>query len=289
VFLADFDGDGTPEAVAPNKGAQNPSREKYRGKTTISVYKVVGEALAEDGWREIVLGSYTVPQNSEPVDLDGDGDQDIVGGIRGEGRLVFFENVGDGAIEFVEHRIEVEGTRASGFNLAFEDFDEDGRLDIVAATPRGLAWLRQPEERDQPWKAHSIGTFRPDSMTGFAVADINGDGHADVMAGSYSRGPRSQDGEVTVNDALGRLGWFENPGDPTRPWTRHDISRRKRGMYDKFIPRDLDGDGDMDFVGTRGNSAPYDGVFWLEQVRTEEPRAAFAKARSEDSEEMPLP
>jgi hypothetical protein len=60
-------------------------------------------------------------------------------------------------------------------------------------------------------------------------------------------------------------------------------------MFDKFVARDLDGDGDLDFAGTRGNSAPYDGVFWLEQVRTEAPRPAFQRAREEDSAEMPLP
>jgi len=30
-------------------------------------------------------------------------------------------------------------------------------------------------------------------------------------------------------------------------------------------------------------------VFWLEQVRTNSPVAAFQAARSEESEEMPLP
>jgi hypothetical protein len=60
-------------------------------------------------------------------------------------------------------------------------------------------------------------------------------------------------------------------------------------MFDKFIARDFDRDGDVDFAGTRGNSVPYDGVFWLEQVRTREPVPSFTKARAHDSEEMPLP
>jgi hypothetical protein len=60
-------------------------------------------------------------------------------------------------------------------------------------------------------------------------------------------------------------------------------------MFDAFVARDLDGDGDLDFLSTRGNSGLLDGVFWLEQVRSTEPAAAFMRARAEDSPEMPLP
>jgi hypothetical protein len=72
-------------------------------------------------------------------------------------------------------------------------------------------------------------------------------------------------------------------------FTRHDFSRRERGMFDKFIAHDVDDDGELDFFGTRGNSGEYDGVFWLEQVRTDGPAPAFAAAREEDSPELPLP
>ena len=192
------------------------------------------------------------------------------------------------SLTFREHAIGINGATAAGFNLEYADLNQDGRLDIIGAANGGLFWFEQPERIDDEWNAHFIGRFTPDSMTGLEIADINGDGRLDVMGGSYSRGPREDDGHVDENDALGRIGWFEHPGDATGAWPRHDISRRKRGMFDKFIARDMDADGDIDFVGTRGNSAPYDGVYWLEQVRSRTPRPAFERARTEDSPEMPL-
>jgi hypothetical protein len=51
----------------------------------------------------------------------------------------------------------------------------------------------------------------------------------------------------------------------------------------------MDGDGDIDFVSTRGNSSTFDGVFWLEQVRTPGPAPSFIQARPKDSPEVPLP
>ncbi len=291
VFLADLNGDGRLEATAPNKGAQRPGPEDFARSTPVSIFAFTGDPLVDASWQEIVLGRFSVPQNAEPVDIDADGDMDILVGTRGEQRLALFENLGTGMLEdgFREHAIGIYGARAAGFNLEYADLNNDGRLDIISATERGLSWLEQPELIDDAWNAHFIGTFAPDTETGMEIADINGDGLPDVFLGSYSGGSREDEDAVDVDDELGRLGWFENPGASQSPWIPHDVSRRKRGMFDKFIARDMDQDGDIDFIGTRGNSAPFDGVFWLEQVRTASAIANFQPARSNESEEMALP
>ena len=290
VFFADFDNDGQIEATTANKGAQRPGPADYARSTPVSLLQMHGNPLTADGWQQMLLGRYSIPQNAEPVDLDQDGDTDIVIGSRGEQRIAWFENFSSGErLQFKEHAIGIIGAQISGFNLAYADINKDQRLDIIGASPEALYWLEQPAVIDDGWLAHKIGTFLPDSITGLVSADINNDGHLDIMAGSYSRGTRTAETDAQISDPLGRLGWFENPGALNKSWIRHDISRRKRGMFDKFIARDMDADGDMDFISTRGNSDQLDGVFWLEQVRSTQPKAAFTSARSHDSQSMPLP
>lgn len=310
AFFADLDGDGTPEVLSPNKGAQSPSRTQPA--SAISWFQITGPALETDSWTEHELTRVIWPINSQPIDLDGDGDLDVIGGSVAEARTIVFENVSSpGAVAFLEHPVQIVGTAltgeerppnrrddndalVSGFNMDFVDLSGDGRLDIVTfefATllGRAMVWLEQPESFDRAWTLHEIGDYHPDEVVGLAVADINGDGFADVMTGGYSGEARDEDANLDPNVSAGLLAWFENPGEGAPEWQRHDISRRRRGMFDKFVPRDMDADGDVDFVSTRGNSSVYDGVFWLEQVRTAEPVTAFDRARETDSPELPLP
>ena len=304
VFFADLDGDGRPEVTAANKGEQLPGATGYERKdyplNEISWFELPGDPLDASGWNEHVLARVAIPVNAEPVDLDGDGDLDILGGSRHEARIFWFENVGNEGIAFREHAIEVTGRnvpwergakRLTGMNVAFHDFNHDGRLDMVLQEdPTLVVWLEQPRAPSRPWKIHLIGTTEPDSSTGLVVVDINDDGRADVFTGGYSEDPRARDGEeVGVMSRVGRLCWFEQPEDPTGEWFRHDVARRKRGMYDVFRAADMDGDGDVDLITTRGNSGRFDGVLWLEQVRSAAPRRAFQPARQSESAHLPLP
>ena len=305
VYAEDLNGDERLEVIAPNKGDQQPEGAPIPTNfppRAISIFNIADEPLESFNWKESVVTKMPVPMNSKPVDLDGDGDFDLVGGSRYEARLFWYENKGtyDGAFKFTERPIDVSGRnhpwtrgprRLTGMNLEFADLNHDRRLDIVLqeSTSKNV-WLEQPQSLNDAWKIHLIGDIHPDRSTGLLLTDIDGDGDLDLFNGGYSGLPRNVDGsQVTPSSPVGRLAWFENPNNPKKPWKRHDISRRVRGMYDEFSAHDMDGDGDIDLIGTRGNSGEFDGVFWLEQIRTDVPQKVFLPARTMESRQLPLP
>ena len=288
VFFADFNQDGKVEVVAANKGGENPEIIDAP-LNNISIYQLPKEPLEGSKWKELVLTQVRIPINSQPLDLDQDGDIDIVVGSRGERRILWLENKGE--FKFIEHNINFSsdleaGSWITGFNMDYADLNNDGRLDIVSSVwPSSVYALFQPVHHDEEWNIEKIGSIAPDLLVSVSLADIDGDGDKDIFSGSYSMGSRDKDDVNNLNNAFGSVVWFENKNNS---WKKNNILRRKRGMYDKWIPLDLDGDSDIDFIGTRGNSQPYDGVFWLEQIRFEDTNMVFKAARSIDSESVPF-
>lgn len=324
VFATDIDGDGRAELTAANKGTADVVRldagDADNGAT--SLIRVEGNPLESSSWRESVLYQEGVPNTALPVDIDGDSDIDVIAAKRVRQQIVLIENQGVG--EQGELRMQARPVQITpsfdapagwrGLSNAFHadtaDINNDGRLDLLvnvlelADDPSfrhaGLGWFMQGEDLDDPWVFHRIGNTLPDWVIGIHVTDIDGDGDQDVVTGGYSginiiEGAYSgasrdvDDPSVTSASSVGRISWFENPGNIDETWSRHDVSRRVRGMFDMYVSRDLDGDGDMDLISTRGNSGEYDGVFWLEQVRSKTSGPSFTPARDAESRPLPLP
>ncbi len=324
VALADMNGDGRLEVLGANKGFADVVRSDDGGLPNLptSLFWLDGDPLDQVSWREQVLMRDGIPNHVLPVDVDGDGDVDVLAASRVDQRMMLIENQGmaDGELHVQVHPLNAsaafpvaEGWRgvSNAFDGAFTRIGGDARMDLLVNVLEfqpghagwvhaGLGWLQNPGDLSKPWGYRRIGHTLPDWVIGVDVADIDGDGYMDAVTGGYSglnvvRGGYSgasrdiDDPSVTAASSTGRIAWFQNPGAADGEWRRHDISRRVRGMYDAFVFHDMDADGDLDMVATRGNSGAYDGVFWLEQVRTDAPESAFRPARAVESRPLPLP
>ena len=155
------------------------------------------------------------------VDIDGDGDQDVVSGHCADTYVYWFENLrGDGRT-WGRHRIGLHGDKWKD-HIRSHDFNGDGRDDLIVEKYHGsgVYYLEAPEDRAGSWSSWRIGAGR----AGVFLFDIDRDGDMDVCV------------ENT---------WLENPGDPRRDnWTTHKINDSVAGV--KVAAGDINGDGCVD-------------------------------------------
>ena len=84
------------------------------------------------------------------------------------------------------------------------------------------------------------------------VGDINGDGVLDAATGAKGGPQATSQGEW--------FAWWESSPDPTRSWVKHLVSEHEPGATN-IHPVDVNEDGIMDFVASRGHGM---GVIWFE-------------------------
>ena len=153
---------------------------------------------------------------------------------------------------------EILGTHC----LITGDVNRDGRVDLIANSgrpagktivPDSLTWLEVPKEAHtaEHWKRHVFADRDAPGgshYTGFG--DVNKDGRPDICCAAKG-GDGFPGGQW--------FAWWEQPADATSSWKKHTLADSQPGATN-IQPVDVNRDGRIDFVATRGHGR---GVLWF--------------------------
>ena len=164
------------------------------------------------------------------ADMDNDGNPDIVGGAGTPGLVTISYGDGNGAVSEPQF-LPVHGEVRS---VAVADFNEDGLNDIVFSVQRETSGIRLwMNQSDRKWKQEN-GPTRLNQYQNIKTADVNGDGHMDVIAANSTE---ESNAGVQVWLGNGKGGWIGESGPTTL------------GRYMDVAVADLNKDGFPDLVG----------------------------------------
>ena len=161
----------------------------------------------------------------ELVDLDFDGDMDIVATGIDADDINWYEN--DGSENFTEIPID-DGSLNGALGLAINDIDGDGDLDIFATAFNGGSVVWYENNGSQSFTKSTIATLG--AAYDVRVNDLDGDGDMDVIASGRSGN---------------KMVWYANDG--SQSFTENIIDNSIDGPAN-FDVKDLDEDGDLDLM-----------------------------------------
>jgi hypothetical protein len=179
------------------------------------------------------------------IDVDGDGDTDVLGAAFNADDIVWWKN--DGDENFTKHTI---ADNFDGATSVFAvDLDDDTDIDVLGAAFNADVITWWENGGNESFTEHTIKSNFDGARSVFAT-DIDGDGDIDVVGTAQIAG-----------DVL----WWENDGNQPPSFTEHIITDNLSNAYDVYAT-DLDNDNDTDVVVAVYWAVGLDNITWWENI-----------------------
>ena len=246
--VADMDGDGDMDVVVGEHNTADPASAR------LLVFENVDGHGAS--WQEHVVHTGDEHHDgARVVDLDGDGDLDIISIGWTHGRVLWYENLSAGSeppswthLSSKSGDLPSPWTSTSQTASLIMDVDGDGVEDFVIGSRwsgKSLVWYHRGATG---WTQYLIEAQTISIEAGGAFWDIDGDGDQDIVMGGDS--------------GSNKVWWWENPAenpnilfDPGVPWTRREIKNTGSAKHHDQIFGDFDGDGQAELVFWNQNAS----------------------------------
>lgn len=180
IAVADFNGDGKPDLLGT-----------ARTGNLVAWYENSGKPAGQKWQRHVIDDQSMHPPHGHPVDLDRDGDSDVImalgmlapAGTPNSHQVAWYENVGKPG-KGTEWKKHVIGELENAFEAVTGDLDGDGDLDAIAtswAAAGQLVWFENLGDPRGRWVKHLLKDKWPRANQ-VIVADFDGDRRLDLAA-----------------------------------------------------------------------------------------------------------
>ncbi len=191
---------------------------------------------------KVIIDGFVNAKEVLGVDVDNDGDQDVIVGYAG-GNIVLFENT-DGQGDFEDTPISF--MQSSAEQVMTADLDNDGDLEVYSTDVIGhrVAWYNNLGQGNfdsqQQITANVTGVIKVD------CADMDNDGDLDMVS-------------LSLDWRDNKIAWYPNIGDGE--YGDQQIVFLTADLMNDFDLMDMDNDGFVDIVATKNGIG--DEIFWL--------------------------
>ncbi len=201
VFVADINNDTFLDVLVSDYESDTVTWYENDGGATPTFTAHVVTNTADGAW------------SSYAIDMDGDGDMDVLSASIWDDKVAWYENDGAAIPGWTEHVIT---TSADGVRTVVAgDLDGDGDIDVASASfvDDTIAWYESDGAVTPGFTEHIVTTGALGAMA-VDIADVDADGNLDLVTASY---------------ADGKIAWFQNDGLASPTFTEQVISTSAAG------------------------------------------------------------